>query len=538
MRGQVKSKRVTWASDVNLCQVKLFLSEDSPSQVGLGAQDHLQAKKSLPLYAGVLVTDDNLPPGFEGAQSASPWKNKLAQIPVIKWSRPPSQFVLDMRWRVVAGDESNEMEVQKQREMRVLEAIYPRESSIPPNPSMVPGEETLRNDQHTPVIPITSVEEEEVADPSFGTAIPTNAVSSTAQVMQSGVPLSNRSAVNKLPVHGISSSGVVPGVEPDAVAQAQAALTAFMADSGQSNLIDRELLIKILSDPKIVGQLVTHQGVGTSSHSMPAPSTQSMSTASNMLNSRPQGSNMSAASNVLNLRPQASSISAASSMLNLRPQASSISAASSMLNLRPQPSSTAPPQAVVSRADPSFIHSGRTDPSPVQVSRTELVMPSVAGATNNGPFHSAPSRIGPVPSLRPRVSETISAPSPTPVATVSTPSSSVLAPVTRDINYYKSLIQQHGGERQETLPPQYNNNNRNNQQQLASIQEQQNSYNSRDSKPKIMKPCIYFNSSRGCRHGANCAYLHDASPQQRGVGNLPEVQSSKRMKMDREITGT
>ncbi|PHT32570.1 hypothetical protein CQW23_28907 [Capsicum baccatum] len=490
MRGQVKSKRVTWASDVNLCQVKLFLSEDSPSQVGLGAQDHLQAKKSLPLYAGVLVTDDNLPPGFEGAQSASPWKNKLAQIPVIKWSRPPS-FVLDMRWRVVAGDESNEMEVQKQREMRVLEAIYPRESSIPPNPSMVPGEETLRNDQHTPVIPITSVEEEEVADPSFGTAIPTNAVSSTAQVMQSGVPLSNRSAVNKLPVHGISSSGVVPGVEPDAVAQAQAALTAFMADSGQSNLIDRELLIKILSDPKIVGQLVTHQGVGTSSHSMPAPSTQSMSTASNMLNSRPQGSNI-----------------------------------------------TAPPQAVVSRADPSFIHSGRTDPSPVQVSRTELVMPSVAGATNNGPFHSAPSRIGPVPSLRPRVSETISAPSPTPVATLSTPSSSMLAPVTRDINYYKSLIQQHGGERQETLPPQYNNNHRNNQQQLASIQEQQNSYNSRDSKPKIMKPCIYFNSSRGCRHGANCAYLHDASPQQRGVGNLPEVQSSKRMKMDREITGT
>lgn len=33
---------------------------------------------------------------------------------------------------MVAGDESNEMEVQKQREMRVLEAIYPRESSIPP----------------------------------------------------------------------------------------------------------------------------------------------------------------------------------------------------------------------------------------------------------------------------------------------------------------------------------------------------------------------------------------------------------------------
>lgn len=490
MRGQQKSKRVTWASDDSLCQVKLFLSEESPSQVGLGAQDHLQAKISLPLYAGLLVSDDNLPPGFESAQPASLLKNKLAQIPVIKWRRPPP-FVLDTNWLVVAGEESKDMEVQKQREMRVLEAIYPRESSIPPNPSMGPGDETLHNDQHTPVIPITPVEEEEVADPSFGTAIPTNAVSSTAQVMQPGVPLCNRSTGNSFPGHGISSPGAVPGMGLDAVAEAEAALAAFVAENGQRNLIDGDLLLKILRDPEIVGQLFTNQGVGTSSHSVPAMSTQSMS----------------AASHIPNSRPQASSI-------------------------------TAPPQPVVSRANPSFYHSGRTDPPPVQVSRTELVIPSVAGAPN-GPFHSAPSRIGPVPNLRPRVPEAMSAPLPTPVATMSTPTSSMPAPVARDVNYYKSLIQQHGGERQETmpLPPQYSNNNRNNQQ-LGSVQESQNSYNSRDPKPKMMKPCIYYNSSRGCRHGANCAFLHEASPQQRGVGSLPEVQSSKRMKMDREITGT
>lgn len=484
MQGQQKSKRVTWASDDSVCQVKLFLSEESPSQVGSGAQDHLQAKISLPLHAGLLVSDDNLPPGFEGTQPASLLKNKLAQIPVIKWCRPPP-FVLDTNWQVVAGEESKDVEVQKQREMRVLEAIYPRESSIPANPSMGPGEETFHDDQHTPVIPITPVEEEEVADPSFGTAVPTNAVSSTAQVMQSGVPLCNSSAGNSFPVHGISSPGVVPSVGLDAVAAAQAALTAFMENNGQGNLIDRELLIKILSDPKIVEQLVTHQGVGTSSHSLPSMSTQNMSAASNMPNSGPQASSISA------------------------------------------------PQSVVSRADPSFYHSGRIDPPPVQISRTELVIPSVAGATN-GSFHSAPSRIGPVPSLRPRVPEAMSAPIPA----VSTPASSMPAPVARDINYYKSLIQQHGGERQEMLPlpPQYSNNRNN--QQLGSVQESQNSYNSRDSKPKIMKPCIYYNSSRGCRHGANCAYLHDAPPQQRGVGSLPEVQSSKRMKMDREITGT
>lgn len=42
------------------------------------------------------------------------------------------QFVLDFKWEVVAGDESKEVEIQNQREMRVLEAVYPRPSAIPP----------------------------------------------------------------------------------------------------------------------------------------------------------------------------------------------------------------------------------------------------------------------------------------------------------------------------------------------------------------------------------------------------------------------
>jgi len=40
--------------------------------------------------------------------------------------------VLDLTWQVVAGEESKEIFDQHQREMRVLEAIYPRISSIPP----------------------------------------------------------------------------------------------------------------------------------------------------------------------------------------------------------------------------------------------------------------------------------------------------------------------------------------------------------------------------------------------------------------------
>lgn len=40
--------------------------------------------------------------------------------------------MLNLTWQVVAGEESKEVEDQCQREMRVLEAIYPRPSSIPP----------------------------------------------------------------------------------------------------------------------------------------------------------------------------------------------------------------------------------------------------------------------------------------------------------------------------------------------------------------------------------------------------------------------
>jgi len=42
------------------------------------------------------------------------------------------QFVVNPDWRVVAGEESREKENQKARENRVLEAVYPRLSAIPP----------------------------------------------------------------------------------------------------------------------------------------------------------------------------------------------------------------------------------------------------------------------------------------------------------------------------------------------------------------------------------------------------------------------
>lgn len=40
--------------------------------------------------------------------------------------------MLNLTWRVVVGEESQEVDVENQREMRVFEAVYPRASAIPP----------------------------------------------------------------------------------------------------------------------------------------------------------------------------------------------------------------------------------------------------------------------------------------------------------------------------------------------------------------------------------------------------------------------
>uniref|UniRef100_A0A5B6YIB6 Putative zinc finger CCCH domain-containing protein 6 n=1 Tax=Davidia involucrata TaxID=16924 RepID=A0A5B6YIB6_DAVIN len=437
MRGLQKSKRVTWASDVNLCQVRLFLSEESPSQVGLCGQDHLQAKSSWPLHSTGVGADDNLPPGFEGAHPATLLKNKLSQIPLIRWKCPP-RFVLDFTWQVVAGEESKEVEVQNQREMRVLEAVYPRKSAIPPNPSVLTGiEDSSHNDQHTLLIPITPIEDEDVAaDTSFDSVTSTTiAMSSHPPQLAPGIfPESQCGATYpNPPANGnpAAGTGMTLGVEPGVAAAAYAALTAVMTSNDQGNLIDRDLLIKILSDPKLIEKLVTDHGAATNPQMIPKP--------------RSPG---------------------------------------------------------ITSSDLPSVH----------INRTEVGAPSLA-ATSSGPFYSLLNRVGPASNPRP----------PPPVG----------APEAKDINYYKSLIQQHGEERQEILPQFGSRHN----YQLVDNLESVNNPKPRDLKPKIMKPCIYFNSSRGCRHGVNCSYQHDAPSQQR-VSSMPEVQSAKRMKVDREITGT
>ncbi|KAL3527197.1 hypothetical protein ACH5RR_011853 [Cinchona calisaya] len=103
-------------------------------------------------------------------------------------------------------------------------------------------------------------------------------------------------------------------------------------------------------------------------------------------------------------------------------------------------------------------------------------------------------------------------------------SSTTSVPLPKDINYLKSLIKQHGEER-------FNWDH-----ELSQYGKPHNNLHAKDSDCKHWKPCIYCNSSKGCRKGSSCPYPHEI-PEQRRSDGAYEVLGAKRMKLGGEFTG-
>ncbi|KAK4788222.1 hypothetical protein SAY86_019541 [Trapa natans] len=228
MKRSMKSKRVSWAAGVNLCQIVLFRKEESPSQVG-HAKMQLLASTSCNQYP------DNLqsygpPPGFKGTVRGVP------RIPSVKWSCPP-KFSLNPTWHVAAGEESREVGAQSLRVSKVLESIYPHSSSIPSSPSVSEEAEVepLR-DSPIPIIPIIPIEEIE------SNILP---------------PLHEPRPIYPPPLERASSSGLPAMVRPGSDVAA-AALTISHNRIEQGSTIDMNLLIKIITNPELVQKLMNN----------------------------------------------------------------------------------------------------------------------------------------------------------------------------------------------------------------------------------------------------------------------------------------
>ncbi|XP_047063374.1 zinc finger CCCH domain-containing protein 30-like isoform X2 [Lolium rigidum] len=442
--GSRRQRRVSWAAGPNLCKVRLFISEDSPSQAGLRPQDNLQAKGSCFMHAAGSSSDDSLPPGFESPQPTNDLKIDISQIPLIRW-KCPSHILLDPDWHVASGEESKEIAIQNERMFGALEAMYPRASNIPSNPFVSPDVKDSRyDDSQTLSVPLIPVEDDDASDQPEAPLLdmPNNHhQSGEYDPERINVPQISHTLISAAQQQHYGSNGATSydlSVEPDVLAAASAAFTAIMQSNQKGNMVDQDLLVKILSDPAQVERLtqeynqIRHQQSRSSSVVAPVP---------------------------------------------------------------PGP----PPQKTVSASAPfsdhmtTFHNTNCTLPPPRMAVSAPVTMNLPPGSSQAMNFSSAPAR---------------------------------------GIPYYKTLIHQHGGERQE--PPEQQRLQYGMYHQPAPPQtDAMNgaSMVNRDTKLRPMKLCAYFNGPRGCRNGANCTFLHDTSARQ------DDSKGSKRIKLDSRIAG-
>ncbi|XP_061999491.1 zinc finger CCCH domain-containing protein 6-like [Rosa rugosa] len=506
MRMNMKRSRksISWAPAVKLCQVKLFSSLDCPVEVGMKYQGHFQPKTSSMLHSSSFEHNDS-PPGFEVGISVKQSKLQHFPIPQIRW-QCPSKLIMRDGWRVAAGEESEEAKAEKLREMRVLEAVYPRFSAIPPSPSVSLDVEHEHYDHSlTPCVPINPIEEESQEDQEDLTPVNTTVVSQlpgfSQGLLASGT--ANVSESNPPGLEQVHAPGKLPNQSADFTAIASAALTAMKNSSEKESMIDTDLLIKILNDPKMLQKLINVHGpqantgiASVNTHTAPSSKTVTPYVPSSLSNSdmqrTPDGNfhmpgKVGTTLNAIPLQPDTVQLSGLK---------------------RPAPS---PPLPSSSSPQADHVQSGLKRPA------LSPPLPSLSSPqADHVLLPRLPNQAQPPLSASPEQNM------------VPLGSFPVQEPgIVKDMNYYKNLIRQHGTENKEMQDPILLKNG-NNHNHLVDLKMSVNS-NPAEMRTKKPKHCMFFKTAKGCRKGANCEYLHDMSLNWRtGM----EAQSAKRMKLN------
>ncbi|EEF31656.1 conserved hypothetical protein [Ricinus communis] len=484
----------------------------------------------------------DLPPGF-GDSHLNHLKEKSSNIPRIAWKCPP-KVVLSHNWHVAAGEESTEAEAQKVREIRVLEAVFPRQSAIPPSPSIsLDVEEEFYNDNFTPRIPVTPIEEGVVVDLPSDLSAPLNTLSNPQlpAFPRDLVSVPN-SAERDTPVLEPPASekpklGVLPDLGADVVTAASAAVTAIMKSMEKGSLIDTGLLVKILNDPEMIDKLINGREAPLSMTR--TPMLVSKPVTKSILPSCPKPNVTFATSTDGNFhflpigsqppsKPVATSVFPSchkSTMLSvpmpangsLQPPTGEVQP--TVTRLPPQPDTNpipgSKPTASISLARQQSVNISIPKPA---VSNMYTKPDQVQSTVSSIPAQLAPKSFAELkPNPNPIYGGTLQA------NAVSTKTNPV-----KDINYIKDLIREHGSDKHNEHMS-YNGPHATNH---ILIKE----FGQNNLRPKFQKPCMYYRSPKGCRNGSNCPYQHDLSFQFQTGGNL-EAPYAKRMKLDGEITG-
>ncbi|KAI4381757.1 hypothetical protein MLD38_007802 [Melastoma candidum] len=478
----MKSRRVSWASGVNLCQVVPFFKEDSPSQVGLTVRRNFPSMESVSAISNSALLKKLS--CFGGKNLSNQSQQSVSKIDRVFWTCPP-KFSVSCDWHVTAGEESQEVGTQSLRELNVLEAIYPWVSAIPSSPVVSDNvDQECYDDCLTPEIPLIPIEEMQ-NKPDLEPTSQCTLDTKTSEVPKQQLPSS-------------------AGLDASFLAAASAACAELLKSSIEGSMIDPDLLVEIFNNPKLIEQLLNRGGSPDGRKivvSEPIPGNPQVPYSS-------LGCPPNLVTNVQSDRPFSS----------------------------PSPQSVLVPSSGQVSTHSVPFSSGFSHP--VDNFGAVRASPSLAMVTQ--PFESQSSILLPpnLPPFRDRCSphamiSSFETPLHKPKEVLGTatwpafPSDNIYRPgstinhkvdpwpsVYKDTNYLKNLIREHGGVRQGNLG----------QDLVASvnpkmvnplIQEEMNFMNNR-------KPCIY--SPQGCYGGYNCPHQHDIGP------NWDDGRNSKRAK--------
>ncbi|XP_010484668.1 PREDICTED: zinc finger CCCH domain-containing protein 68-like [Camelina sativa] len=433
------SGRVSWASESRLCQVKMFLTEDCPAKVS---------------------SSNLLPPGFEATVFPSTRNNN---IPRIKWKRPP-KFIINDALLVGSGGDSTETLSENLRISKVLEAFYPHRSVIPTRPSVSSAvAEAHYDDSTTPSIPLAFIEDE--PEPPLQSSHDFNAVSLLG---------------------------------PQLSLAASAALSSLTKEQGSQ--VDAHLLVKLLSDPIIVHNLLNGKPLETANHvttpntDFAKPTTRAMDTTNPP---PPIGVPHNVPVSVQSCAtdpPLPKPTLPMSTALSMKPPTLVVHTYPLSSGIKPLP-----------RLEDSSYTAAPLKPSPVDnalVSEQNKQQPLNMSSTwdmNRGPESAAQTETAPqIRNGNTNRDDQVSA-----------------EPV-KNQDYYKNLIREHG-----VVSPATNENNNykgrvDDNMKVVKVN-------------KIQKPCMFFNRPKGCRLGESCLYLHGRSKRS-WTDVAPRFPRAKRLK--------
>ncbi|KAL8151975.1 LOW QUALITY PROTEIN: hypothetical protein V2J09_021783 [Rumex salicifolius] len=215
------------------------------------AAPHIKAPQSLQF--GVLKSGD-LHPRFKGNRNSDPVRKKQARITCIRWTCPP-KFILNDDWLL--------------RVIKVKRGVFRSIENLVP--SITLDVEGHHDDDHIPIIRITPIEDEE-ADPIHEVTPPSFVEENVNLEMFNGVRTSDfvqhqhdasvTAPKPKGEKHPLGTLTGIEGFEADIGAAVSVALTALIKSNEKGSLIDSNLLINILNDPKKIELLRVSRSPG------------------------------------------------------------------------------------------------------------------------------------------------------------------------------------------------------------------------------------------------------------------------------------